>query len=307
MTSFSCSLHLNSPQHHYCHFFNNDRYSDYKIRFTSSNRVIPVHKVVLSTSPYFEAVFDCKMKEQFENEMLIDSTQDDERVFCDMIRILYTRQITVYSFEELLLLMEMSDKYQCNELRKQCEEKVLEFLNIENCLMVWCFVELQVEKYNLLFKRVFHLIKNYYIVKYLNTNFNGHCHSHGHGSISPNSSAALAYNNNNPFVRHQQQGHQHHSKKYLCDDEEEKEDEILMNHLNFNSICKNGYEKEQFYEFISDLNLKQLKSFIDHFITRSCDFVKVNELIIYWYKKENERAQMLPELIEYITEIAKKQ
>ena len=110
----------------------NQRYSD--ITLIVENRPIPAHKMILSRSKYFEAMFSGNMIESNSREVCI--TNVSFAAFWEVLKYIYTAQIESnpeYSLE----LLEVADLLCLDRLKKICEQTILASIDIENAATIY--------------------------------------------------------------------------------------------------------------------------------------------------------------------------
>ena len=113
--------------------FNNEKLSDVTISVSDSNRKFYAHKHVLSKkSEVFSAMFKHDM---FENNHKTVNIDDVPRKAMDsLLYYIYTGDIYNITNSTYLDLLKAADKYQVLDLKKLCENEILELLTIENCV-----------------------------------------------------------------------------------------------------------------------------------------------------------------------------
>lgn len=153
--------------------FNQEDFSDFQIRFEPSDNRLYVHKVILAQgSSFFRACLRSPMVESLENVMTIhtcspgvvmttddddvnssigsgseqttihhinhnhndNSSYDNEQLFTEMIRSLYTGRVTLNEQSQLVPMLKMAGKYGIEPLEHELATYLSEHLSDENLL-----------------------------------------------------------------------------------------------------------------------------------------------------------------------------
>ena len=113
--------------------FRSEEFSDFKIR--CGGQIFPCHKLVLSArSPVFKAMFQSNMREASINEVTINDFQP--RVLDNMLQFIYTGTFeSGYITANIAFdLLGAANKYQLEQLKNICEDKLCESLDIGNSM-----------------------------------------------------------------------------------------------------------------------------------------------------------------------------
>ena len=110
----------------------NNKLSDVSILLKNGEKKIPAHKYILAKkSRVFAVMFEQDMLENRNNEVKI--TDISTLVIKMMICFIYTGQLAKVGVSTLLDLLKAADKYEINELKEKCEERISRKLSINNC------------------------------------------------------------------------------------------------------------------------------------------------------------------------------
>jgi hypothetical protein len=129
----SGTLILTHTTDHFASMFNNAEFSDFQFLFPKSGNALYVHKVIISYSSVIRAMVKDGMQESIQSRCVVE---DDEAVFCLMIRSMYCTSLKV-PMNQMILLMIMADKYQLKPLFDTCCTFLLQNINFRNCLDLW--------------------------------------------------------------------------------------------------------------------------------------------------------------------------
>ena len=110
----------------------NDKYSDVVIYI--EGKPIYAHKLILSRSTYFEAMFSGQMIESCSREITINNIS--YKTFWEVLKYLYTDQIEGNA-DNMLELLEASDLLCLDRLKKICEQNILASIDIENAATIY--------------------------------------------------------------------------------------------------------------------------------------------------------------------------
>ncbi|CAL1279990.1 unnamed protein product [Larinioides sclopetarius] len=102
---------------------------------------IPAHKIILSArSPVFAAMFKNPMKENHENEVVIDDMEVP--VLQLMLTYVYTGNLSDLTVSSASDLLYAADKYQLGDLKKVCCEFLKNRISLQNVLRILLLGEL---------------------------------------------------------------------------------------------------------------------------------------------------------------------
>jgi len=115
--------------------FNQEEFSDFQIKFSSSGNTLFVHRVILAKgSEFFDVCLHSQMKESLVQTMDIDDTLEDEKLFTEMIKSLYTGKVELSETSSLVPLLKMAGKYGIASLEKELANYLQDHLTDENLL-----------------------------------------------------------------------------------------------------------------------------------------------------------------------------
>ncbi|XP_078681285.1 kelch-like protein 24 [Branchiostoma floridae x Branchiostoma belcheri] len=98
----------------------------------------PCHKAVLSSNPYFEAMFSMDLKEQLEGRVRLEGVEKETvRILLDFF---YTGVILIHH-ENVQALLEASCMFQHTKITTICCEFLKRNLDSSNCLGIWNLAE----------------------------------------------------------------------------------------------------------------------------------------------------------------------
>ncbi|KAK0083982.1 hypothetical protein PV325_007825 [Microctonus aethiopoides] len=97
---------------------------------------IPVHKIILAAcSPVFLAMFKADMTESLNKQVIITDIEVD--IMEKVIKFMYTGVIDpIPTFNDLLSILEVADKYEIKILKELCEKNLSENRTIDNVLKI---------------------------------------------------------------------------------------------------------------------------------------------------------------------------
>ena len=119
-----------------------EEFSDFKIR--CGHKIFHCHKLVLSArSPVFKAMFNSNMMEATSNEVTITDFQPS--VIDKMLQFIYAGTFeNRYITEDVAYdLLRAADKYQLEQLKNICEDKLCESLDIGNSMKYLVLSDIQ--------------------------------------------------------------------------------------------------------------------------------------------------------------------
>lgn len=94
-------------------------------------KTIPIHKIIVSKlSPVFKAMFTSQMSECTTNEIVITDLSPD--VVKEMLRFMYTGELSSADDFSIQDLFEIAQKYQIDSLADKMEKKFLTSITVEN-------------------------------------------------------------------------------------------------------------------------------------------------------------------------------
>lgn len=90
-----------------------------------------LHRSILaSRNPFFHALFTCEMKEKVTGIISIDDCEPN--IFRSFIHFLYTGKADTLSQENVCDLYEMADKYQEDQLKKECLHFMMNMVSVDS-------------------------------------------------------------------------------------------------------------------------------------------------------------------------------
>ena len=112
--------------------FENKKLSD--VTFNIGDEQIQAHKSILAArSSVFEAMFTHETKEKLSDS--VDLLDVDVQVFNQFLRFIYTGQVDLISLQDSCIdILVTADKYMVNDLKKQCQQYLIDCLSTENAL-----------------------------------------------------------------------------------------------------------------------------------------------------------------------------
>jgi len=107
-------------------------FSDIEIKCNET--VFPCHQLILAArSPVFKAMIQAEMKEKQTKKIVIKDS--NPRTVAEMLNFMYTGDILLDKLEEIVSdLLGVADKYELNDLKEMCEEKLCSSLSVENSI-----------------------------------------------------------------------------------------------------------------------------------------------------------------------------
>jgi len=112
---------------------NNDKFKD--ISFDVKGTIIKAHKnVIYARCEYFRALLDRWTKEG-ESITVDESVTPD--IFLKFLEFLYAGHTDIQSDEEAIMLLQISSTYTMLSLVKECEQKLLSSVNLENVCAIY--------------------------------------------------------------------------------------------------------------------------------------------------------------------------
>ncbi|XP_062313869.1 kelch-like protein 23 [Osmerus eperlanus] len=122
-------------------FYANGFFTDITLQ-CATGQVFNCHKVALSAcSSYFKVMFTADMKERSNN--LIKLTGIDVEVLAALVDYVYTSRVSITQ-SNVQSLLEAADLLQFSPVKQACEDFLIRFLDVDNCLGMHCFAELHV-------------------------------------------------------------------------------------------------------------------------------------------------------------------
>ncbi|XP_029544876.1 kelch-like protein 23 isoform X1 [Oncorhynchus nerka] len=108
----------------------------------ATGQVFYCHKAALSArSSYFKVMFTADMKERSNN--LIKLTGIDYDVLSALVNYVYTSRVNITE-TNVQSLLEAADLLQFSSVKKACEDFLIRFLDVDNCLGMHSFAELHI-------------------------------------------------------------------------------------------------------------------------------------------------------------------
>ncbi|XP_071781424.1 kelch-like protein 23 [Centroberyx gerrardi] len=108
----------------------------------ASGRVFHCHKAVLSArSSYFKVMFTADMRER--SNSVIQLTGIDCEALGVLVNYMYTAQVCITE-SNVQSLLEAADLLQFNSVKRACEDFLIRFLDVDNCLGMHAFAQLHV-------------------------------------------------------------------------------------------------------------------------------------------------------------------
>ncbi|XP_026876903.2 kelch-like protein 23 isoform X1 [Electrophorus electricus] len=122
-------------------FYTSGLFTDITLR-CCTGQLFHCHKAVLSArSAYFKVMFTLDMKERSHG--VINLFGVDVEILSALVDYIYTSKVSITQ-GNVQSLLEAADLLQFNSLKKACEEFLVRFLDIDNCLGMHSFAELHV-------------------------------------------------------------------------------------------------------------------------------------------------------------------
>lgn len=108
----------------------------------ATGQVFHCHKAALSArSSYFKVMFTADMRERSNN--LIKLTGIDYDVLSALVNYVYSSRVSITQ-TNVQSLLEAADLLQFNSVRQACEDFLIRFLDVDNCLGIHSFAELHI-------------------------------------------------------------------------------------------------------------------------------------------------------------------
>ncbi|GFQ69397.1 speckle-type POZ protein [Trichonephila clavata] len=125
------------------HLYDNELFSDLTI--CVGDKLFNAHRLVLAArSPVFEAMFKNEMKENNENKL--DINDSDEKTFGELLRYFYIGEIGPLTSDHALNLLVLADKYDVPGLKTEIVDYLKCELSTENALSILIEAHLHNEK-----------------------------------------------------------------------------------------------------------------------------------------------------------------
>ena len=113
----------------------NNELSDVTIIFETGHKKMSAHSYILAKkSSVFEAMFKHDMLESKNKQVNI--TDISNKAIKNMIRFIYTGALRLGEVSVELDVLKAADKYDINNLKEMCEERISKKLSIENCFEI---------------------------------------------------------------------------------------------------------------------------------------------------------------------------
>jgi hypothetical protein len=93
----------------------------------------------LARSEYFARMFDSDFKES--KDKIVQIQEEDEKLFKQMIKLIYTNEISELSYDIAMDLIILAQKYNFTNLIESCSKVILASLNVETCLDILAVAE----------------------------------------------------------------------------------------------------------------------------------------------------------------------
>ena len=112
------------------------------VEIICGDKSLPCHTIVLSArSPVFRAMFKADMTEKKRGKVEIHGFTSD--VIQNMLHFMYTGSLSTPLGEtEAADLLGAADQYQLDLLKRVCENKLCELLNVDNCLRLLAIADM---------------------------------------------------------------------------------------------------------------------------------------------------------------------
>ena len=107
------------------------------------DKTLPCHTSVLSArSPVFRAMFKSDMAEKKKGKVEIQGFSSD--VIQKMLHFMYTGTLSTYDLDEMETadILGAADQYQIDLLKRVCENKLCEILDVDNCLKLLAIADM---------------------------------------------------------------------------------------------------------------------------------------------------------------------
>ena len=109
-------------------YINKDAYSDVTI-ILDGNRKVRAHRLFLTRTPYFQAMFGCDMKEAKTQIVTIEKVPYE--IFLLVLQYLYTDECDI-PLESAMELFEIADRFGIERLKLMCEQTIMSNLRADN-------------------------------------------------------------------------------------------------------------------------------------------------------------------------------
>jgi len=113
------------------------------VEIICGDKSLPCHTIVLSArSPVFRAMFKADMTEKKKGKVDIQGFSSD--VIQNMLHFMYTGSLSTTELDEAEAtdLLGAADQYQLDLLKRVCENKLSEILNVDNCLRLLAIADM---------------------------------------------------------------------------------------------------------------------------------------------------------------------
>ena len=113
------------------------------VEIICGDKSLPCHTIVLSArSPVFRAMFKADMTEKKKGKVEIQGFSSD--VIQNMLHFIYTGLLSTTELDETEAadLLGAADQYQLDLLKRVCENKLCEILNVDNCLRLLAIADM---------------------------------------------------------------------------------------------------------------------------------------------------------------------
>ena len=113
------------------------------VEIICGDKSLPCHTIVLSArSPVFRAMFKAEMTEKKRGKVEIQGFSSD--VIQNMLHFIYTGMLSKPDLDEAEAedLLGAEDQYQLDLLKRVCENKLCELLNVDNCLRLLAIADM---------------------------------------------------------------------------------------------------------------------------------------------------------------------
>ncbi|KAL7300062.1 hypothetical protein TKK_0007072 [Trichogramma kaykai] len=136
---------MSEPKLQFNSLFLDKKFSDVVLR-TSSKEEIPAHRIVLAAaSPVFNAMFSHEMLES--KTQSVDMIDVDHDAAVEMLRHIYTGNIESGVYSLTAEVLSAADKYQLEELKYECEKRMVSDLSTENAMEILNTADAHCAKY----------------------------------------------------------------------------------------------------------------------------------------------------------------
>jgi len=112
----------------------NKEFSFSDIQLNCQEKVFPCHQFILAArSPVFKAMLQADMKEKQTKEIFIEDF--NSKTVAEMLYFMYTGDISLDDMGDVASdLLRVAAKYQLDDLKEMCEEKLVSNLSVENSI-----------------------------------------------------------------------------------------------------------------------------------------------------------------------------